>query len=342
MRLPVPLDPYLDEPEDGSDLLFDPTELAHYFPADVVAHLEQHGRALDAGIAEHVPPGLRHLPVGGELPVLVAVRMSLSFPLLIATVPLYELDRSVDPARPILRRVVFSDGGITSNFPVHFFDSPLPRRPTFGLQLTTYDPSDEPDRADPCHAVEPPRPPDQPARVAWVRLGGLTDFLLAVGNALQDWRDNAQAQLPGFRERTAQIKLAPDEGGLNLAMDESKVTYLTAVGACAGRELGDLFAGPSTHWDDHRFTRYRTAMSGEERYLRAYARGYRASATGALPYPERVAAGLAPPFAFGSEELLAHAQRTTEEYLRLADAQPSLDDAGVPRPRAALRAVPNA
>jgi hypothetical protein len=31
----------------------------------------------------------------------------------------------------------FSDGGICSNFPIHFFDSWLPRRPTFGVNLTT-------------------------------------------------------------------------------------------------------------------------------------------------------------------------------------------------------------
>ena len=31
--------------------------------------------------------------------------------------------------------VWFSDGGICSNFPLHLFDSPLPRWPTFGLNL---------------------------------------------------------------------------------------------------------------------------------------------------------------------------------------------------------------
>jgi len=27
------------------------------------------------------------------------------------------------------------DGGLTSNFPIHFFDAPLPGRPTFGINL---------------------------------------------------------------------------------------------------------------------------------------------------------------------------------------------------------------
>ena len=32
-------------------------------------------------------------------------------------------------------KVLVSDGGITSNFPIHFFDGPLPSRPTFGINL---------------------------------------------------------------------------------------------------------------------------------------------------------------------------------------------------------------
>jgi predicted acylesterase/phospholipase RssA len=31
----------------------------------------------------------------------------------------------------------FSDGGIASNFPIHFFDAWLPRRPTFGVNLVS-------------------------------------------------------------------------------------------------------------------------------------------------------------------------------------------------------------
>jgi len=38
-----------------------------------------------------------------------------------------------------LRRVWFSDGGLTLNFPIHFFDSPIPARPTFCLNLVDFD-----------------------------------------------------------------------------------------------------------------------------------------------------------------------------------------------------------
>ena len=88
--------------------------------------------------------------------------MSLSFPLLISAVPLYALDytganlayvkavrewRQQHPdaslaehaaavsQRPVFDVNWFSDGGLTSNLPVQFFDSVLPSRPTFAIDL---------------------------------------------------------------------------------------------------------------------------------------------------------------------------------------------------------------
>ena len=64
------------------------------------------------------------------LPLVVMARMSLELPGLIAAVPLYAVDRNGDQA---VVRHLFSDGGISSNFPMHFFDALLPSRPTFGI-----------------------------------------------------------------------------------------------------------------------------------------------------------------------------------------------------------------
>ena len=61
---------------------------------------------------------------------------------------------------------------------------------------------------------------------------------------MQNWRDNAQAELPGFRERVVQIKLARGEGGMNLTMDGDKISDLNARGAYAGERLAELFSGP--------------------------------------------------------------------------------------------------
>jgi predicted acylesterase/phospholipase RssA len=73
-----------------------------------------------------------------DLPVIVATRMSLSFPLLFKSRALYAEDYEIfrivrglgaKPERRI-RRIWMSDGGISSNFPIHLFDAPLPTRPT--------------------------------------------------------------------------------------------------------------------------------------------------------------------------------------------------------------------
>src|SRR5690606_22123463 len=66
--------------------------------------------------------------------------MSLSFSLLISAVPLYRRDRTLKAVhQKELRLCLFSDGGLSSNFSIHFFDSLLPSRPTFGVALDEYD-----------------------------------------------------------------------------------------------------------------------------------------------------------------------------------------------------------
>jgi hypothetical protein len=83
------------------------------------------------------------LPNGDDLPVVVAMRMSLSFPLLISAVRLYTVSGMCPqdqgmyrPRRIDMQENWFSDGGICSNFPIHFFDKWLPTHPTFGINLT--------------------------------------------------------------------------------------------------------------------------------------------------------------------------------------------------------------
>src|SRR4029077_18943429 len=70
-------------------------------------------------------------------PILLGARMSLSFPILLSAVPLYaaNFEREPKEGKYPLEACWFSDGGLTSNFPIHFFDAPLPLRPTFGIDL---------------------------------------------------------------------------------------------------------------------------------------------------------------------------------------------------------------
>lgn len=137
-----------------SRLFYKREELKDYFPARVLDTLDDRSKpyAPDGPpgfepAADHpTAAGLRELP-RGDLPIVVAARLSLSFPLLFSAVPLWAVDYEVP--RPeadrgwdvphneqrVLRRCMFTDGGVSSNFPVHLFDSALPRRPTFGLWL---------------------------------------------------------------------------------------------------------------------------------------------------------------------------------------------------------------
>ena len=123
--------PYTLPFEDSEKLWFEPDEFRGLFPEWVVDHMVD-----TASVDPDGPPreGLVRFPQAADLPVVVAARMSLSFPLLIAAVPLYAENYSWKEG-PQVDRCWFSDGGITSNFPVHFFDSPVPRWPTFAIDL---------------------------------------------------------------------------------------------------------------------------------------------------------------------------------------------------------------
>src|SRR4051794_32006034 len=140
-RLPAIYQRDRERLEQGGGLLFRPHELQRLFPAPVPRPPRDRGAPIGAQRAALLPGGghaFRRFPAGPDLPVVVAARMSLAFPGLISAVPLWNVDFARTPPR--LERVLFSDGGITSNFPVHFFDAPLPRRPTFGLHLASLPP----------------------------------------------------------------------------------------------------------------------------------------------------------------------------------------------------------
>jgi len=381
MRLPAVYDRHRGELEDGAEyLLFDRYELRRFFPPAGLAHLVMCAEPLrdpalraiadakepDLFDPDSLEPALRgaawtdsegtqrllRLPIGPDLPVVVATRMSLSFPILIASVPLWRLAREADDVFRV-RRVRFSDGGITSNFPIHFFDSPLPRWPTFGLDLTSPDLGETLDPDVAAAWVEAPLAPGEPARERTREINGIGGFVVALKDAAQNWRDNSQARLPGFRDRIAHIKLATGEGGLNLAMKPCAIKRLNDRGTVAGEALRTKFSGAgeepaslTAHWDDHRFARYRVTMAVMQRLLRDYAVGYDTPAPGddiTPRYEERLARGeQAPPFAFGTPERLADALESSECYVGLGERATDLDDAGVPRPPATMRTVPPA
>ncbi len=183
----------------------------------------------------------------------------------------------------------FSDGGICSNFPIHFFDSWLPTRPTFGVNLTSQlanASSDQPEekrkavrhrscqtaqyangepqsnhlRASEHTDVYLPQP-EEVAAPEWIPISQLSEFLITIFHTAQNYRDNMQAMLPSYRERIVQIRLTDDEGGLNLDMLPKDIENVLRKGGEAGEALCDF------NLEHHQWVRFRVLMKQMEASL---------------------------------------------------------------------------
>jgi hypothetical protein len=181
-----------------------------------------------------------------DLPVVVGIRLSLSFPLLMSAMPLYQ-----ETADNALRPHLLSDGGISSNFPVHFFDAWFPGHPTFGIDLAHFPAGDRRD-------VFMLKNPLEPAIPRWGPVDSLPAFFGHMKDTAQNWRDSLQSELPGFRDRVCQIRFGKGQGGLYLDMSDQDVADLVQRGAMAGQCIIETFN--ERQWDQHRWVRYLTLM----------------------------------------------------------------------------------
>src|SRR5215208_481382 len=359
-------------PLDTRIFLFAPDEWRALFPAPLVDWM--------VACASRLPNAGRHapwllpFPEPADVPVVVAARMSLSFPVLLSAVPLYAVDhsRNYPGAQRVPERCWFSDGGICSNFPVHFFDAPLPRWPTFGINLRSFHP-DRDESADERRNVFMPAdnyggmtewwtrfdaPPEPPARsksppppIGPTRVVG---FLAAVFNAMQNWRDNVQLNVPGYRDRVVHVYLDESrQGGLNLDMPPEVIARLSARGRAAGELLRARYAELPTSptgvsWDNHRWVRYRILMDRIEDVLRKARESFDAPPeAGDRPYPALVArAEGEPPTSYPwSRVQAAAAPDATRQLFRLSEqwaADGLRFSPGAPRGRTEMRIVPRA
>ncbi|HEX2856541.1 MAG TPA: hypothetical protein VHO26_03540 [Propionibacteriaceae bacterium] len=262
--------------------LFCPACWSVYFPSWVMAHLEARsrnpgearedgtrgwssgGRWIAASCPTHGTP-LRRLPLARDMPIVVAARVSLSFPLLISAVPFHYLDVAKLPDQVDVVRAWFSDGGITSNFPMQFFDSWLPRWPTFGINLDGFDA-----RYDPAGTtVSLPDPGDSSRTLHETPIVSVLGFLKSIQQTMQNWPDRLQMELPGFRDRIVTVYTDADEGGLHLQMSDSQIARLSAKGGQAGERLLTNFSLPV-----HRWLRFRIAMNGLSMAMARYGTGW--------------------------------------------------------------------
>lgn len=271
---------------------FSKAEFDRLFPARVVAALIAGQTVLDVSGTDR-PTDLYPLPTGDAFPVCLVARLSLSFPGLIRAVPLYRFDDGLVTsanAKDKIRRCLFSDGGISSNFPIHFFDALLPTRPTFGISLADYDPARH--RSE---RIDLPEGPRNGRNVAVRPIDTVFDFVGSIVDTAKDWQDTLQSLLPGYSERIVEIRLDPaKEGGLNLAMDRQTIEALTGHGLAAGR----AFAG--FDFDEHRWRRAITVLPRLEAALVTIAESIDAvPPAGCRPYPEVLATR--PPKAYATQ-----------------------------------------
>ena len=299
-RLPFdPSDPISQYPDTDTDtdddgnlrpsIYFREADLAEYFSHTIVKHMIRYGKKTELVTSATY----YRFPAAERLPIIVATRLSMSFPVLFCAFPLYACD-----ATGHMQRIWFSDGGLTSNFPIHFFDSPLPRWPTFGIDLLGGVPSSDTKAgatlrarlADQSHLTtyrpddvflesNAPRGTVNP----WDRLdcgdarGNVLAFASSILDAARTWQDVTLGGLPGNASRIVGIRLSDDEGGLNLNMPPATIEKMTSLGSKAGTELVRLFATGEPEplgWADHRWIRYRATMGAITRWIDGFTCGY--------------------------------------------------------------------
>ena len=188
----------------------------------------------------------------------------------------------------------------------HFFDSPLPRWPTFSINLI-----EKPEGTKPNDLLKPEMPKSNSAGIQenWNRfafsekldatdgrlvvreksgLGKLVSFAGALITTMQNWSDNTQSRLPGFRDRIAAVGLTPEEGGLNLNMPSERIKDLTDRGTAAGDEFIARFSEPpmnaKMNWANHRWLRMRACLASLETMLSRIERACANPQTGDVDY----------------------------------------------------------
>lgn len=266
-------------PFDTQEFFWCETCLGDYFPENVVTQMV--GATTTVGdmsvgkhddgtpivtstvCPRHANQPLLYMPLACDIPLVVAARLSLSFPGLISAVPMYAIDWTRSAEHRQVRPVWFSDGGISSNFPMRFFDAAWPTRPTFGINLSDAHP-DTPDM------VWRPKPGASGRLPRLLPVTTVAGFVSSILDTMQNWNDTVQITMPGFRDRIVVVRQTSDEGGMNLQMPEDVIQRLADRGREAGENivLGVPAIGLAPFdFATHRWIRYRDAMAGMDELL---------------------------------------------------------------------------
>jgi len=256
----------IDVPRALANYQFRPQDFSAFFPASVVRQLGVE----ESELSSDTP---RSFPDWREIPIVIAARMSLSFPVLLSAVPVYYAGGNHSGNQP--KRNWLSDGGIVSNFPLHKFDRSLPPWPTFALDLVDRD-TDTPPEIEKQFFLNPIVPPQNDVLYSQssqqsvlesqseIKTADLIGFAARILSTARGWMDNSQKTLPGYAERIVQIYMYRGEGGLNLQMESKTIRRLADRGMCGLHHLLLTWesgaAGSPNQWDQHRWLRYKILM----------------------------------------------------------------------------------
>jgi predicted acylesterase/phospholipase RssA len=288
--------------EEDEEYWFDPADFERLFPRVVVKAMV----AAAEGEAGGRSGRFLRFPRMARVPIIVGVRLSFALPILFSAVRLYKRDTTRLPIEqlagqkvaPALEPCWFVDGGVCTSLPIHLFDKPMPRWPTFAVNLRSVHPDarerggealrvwmDTDFRTDPAHGLlrewwkridvdavpgdptrfKPGRPADQLFRL----LGGM--FSTAIG-----WVDGAQLRLATCRDRVAHVCLEKREGAFNVDTDAAAIKRLAGLGRDAGAKLAAHFHQGTHGWPAHRAIRYLAAMQLAARFIDDFESGFRA------------------------------------------------------------------
>jgi predicted acylesterase/phospholipase RssA len=349
--------------DDDDQWYFSPAEFGRLFPAEVVKWMREKSPDWDPADPGRSP--LR-LPSARDMPVIVATRMSLSFPILLSAVPLWRVDESRVPPGggsgqpPSMQESVepercwFSDGGISSNFPIHFFDRLIPRWPTFAINLRPFR-DDREESTDERLNTRMVEAEDQKVPDWWYRIPEkrsllpykdrrLADFLTSIGKTMQNRVDEAQMQVPGYRDRIAHVSMSKDEGGMNLSMEKEVIEKLIERGRLAAARLATAYTSApgvaGVTWDSHRWTRLRSTLAVLEEMHARFADGYSGPVEpdGVRTYAGLIGrtAGEPPPdFPWGDDQQRALAEKQVDAIIAAVALQTGHDPSlatGAPSP----------
>jgi hypothetical protein len=258
-------------------------------------------------------------------------------------VPLWAVDYGRRDRVREPERCWFSDGGITSNFPVHFFDAPLPRWPTFAFNLaertTRYHTDDQ--------GTYVPQSNRHGVLEWWSPFDSVPGFLGAIVNTMQNWRDNMLLHLPGQRDRIGHVLLAADEGGLNLTMDPATIERVAARGAEAAGKLRAQFGeepppGVTLTWRNHKWVRFLAFMPALEEALESWNRAFN-DRTAEPSFDDVLRDGALPSYKVSASERAAMRDSSLAFLAHIQanfGTRPFRKPAKRPRPHPALRAMP--